>query len=175
MSFGGPELALNSVSFLIDKLNFPHTAINLYDNSSIFTQNFQILISVSSMVAFVILLLLGYYKRLTFRAGKFLRHFCLFFFLLISCAIVAKHLIKRYVPFQNIAMTFNMETAIIKKPKVTVYKFGQKIPHDPKRFAIKDTLQRIYTSRQIYVGYHIIPTFPHLPISMIKMNLSDLT
>lgn len=158
MSFGGPEDATYSISFLIDTLGFPKTAVNIYDNASIITQNFQIIISVSSMVAFVILLLLGYYKRLTFRPATFFRHFFIFFFLLITTVFSAKYLIQRFVPFQNSAMTYDIDTALTEKPQITLYKIGQKIPRDPERFAIQDTLQRIYTSRQMYVGYH-----PNLP------------
>lgn len=158
MSFGGPELAVNSISFLIEKLGFPNTALSLYDNVSIITQNFQIMISVACMVAFVILLLLGYYKRLTFRASTFFRHFFFFFFLLITATLGAKYFIQRFVPFKNISMTYDLDTALIKKPQSRVYKVGQKMPHDPQRLAIQDTLQRIYTTRQLYVGYH-----PNLP------------
>ena len=98
MSFGGPELAINSISFLSTNLGFPGTAMDIYSSASIITQNFQILISVASMVTFVILLLLGYYKRLTFRAGVFFRHFFLFFFIVTVSVLGTKYVVQRKYP-----------------------------------------------------------------------------
>ena len=66
-------------------------------------------------------------------------------------------------------MTFDMETAITEKPKVTVYQYGQKIPHDPKRFSIQHTLERILSSNQLYVGYH--PSLPPFSYFNNKNNL----
>lgn len=98
MSFGGPELALNSINFLTETLSFLSSATKIYDNASIITQNFQILISVSSMVVFMTLLLLGYYKRLTFRPAYFFRNFFLFFFLIVTTVLGTKAMIQEYVP-----------------------------------------------------------------------------
>lgn len=158
MSFGGPELALNSINFLIETLGFPSSALKIYDNASIVTQNFQILISVASMVVFVTLLLLGYYKRLTFRPSYFFKNFFPFFFLLVITVIGAKTLIREYVPIQNFTKEMTIQTDFPIETNATVYKFGQKLPSDSDRQAIQDTLDRIYTTQTLYVGYH-----PDLP------------
>lgn len=154
MSFGGPELAVNSINFLIETLGFPSSAMDIYDNASIITQNFQILISVASMVTFVILLFLGYYKRLTFRPSYFFRHFFLFFFLLTLIVIGSKNLMQEFVPYKNISEKMEIQTdySIVKSAKV--YKFGQKIPDVDHRSSMKDTFDRIYSTNTLYVGYH---------------------
>lgn len=51
----------------------------------------------------------------------------------------------------------------------TVYKFGQKLPSDPKREAIQDTLDRIYSTQSLYVGYH-----PNLPPFSYFNDQTDL-
>lgn len=158
MSFGGPELALNSINFLTETLGFPSAAIKIYDNASIITQNFQILISVASMVVFVTLLLLGYYKRLKFRPTYFFRNFFLFFFLLITTVIGAKTIIQEYVPVEDVSKQMTIQTDFPIEKNATVYKFGERLPADPHREGIQDTLDRIYSTQSLYVGYH-----PNLP------------
>lgn len=158
MSFGGPELAINSISFLTENLGFPDTAMDLYDTASIITQNLQILISVASMVAFVILLLLGYYKRLTFRASVFFRHFFLFFFLLILSVLGTKYMMHQYSPFDRVAESLTIQTNYPIAPSAKIYKLGDKIPEEAQRRSIEDTLTRIYQTETLYVGYH-----PNLP------------
>lgn len=158
MSFGGPELAINSISFLTENLGFPETAMDIYDNASIITQNFQILISVASMVTFVILLLLGYYKRLHFKASIFFRHFFLFFLLLILSVLGTKYVMQQYPPLEGVSETLTIQTDFPIAPTAKIYRPGDKIPDDPHRRSIQDTLQRIYRSQNLYVGYH-----PNLP------------
>lgn len=158
MSFGGPELAINSISFLTTNLGFPDTAMEIYDNASIITQNFQILISVSSMVAFVILLLLGYYKRLIFRAGIFFRHFFLFFFLLIISVLGTKYAMLQYGPRKNITETLTIKSDYHIAASAKVYRPGEAVPDNQERRSIDDTMERIYRTRSLYVGYH-----PNLP------------
>lgn len=158
MSFGGPELAVNSIHFLIGTLGFPSSAMDIYDNASVITQNFQILISAASMMVFVILLLLAYYKRLTFRPSYFFRHFFLFFLFLTLTVIGAKRLIQEYAPYENSSNVMAIQTdyPIVKRAKV--YKFGQKMPDMRHRLTVHNTLDRIYSTKSLYVGYH-----PNLP------------
>lgn len=169
MSFGGPELALNSINFLTETLGFPPSAIQIYDNASVITQNFQILISVASMVVFVILLLLGYYKRLTFRPAYFFRHFFPFFFLLVVVVIGAKNLIQEYVPMENLSQKMTIQTNYPIEKNATTYQPGEEIPPNLKREAIQDTLDRIYSTGSLYVGYH-----PHLPPFSYFNNKGEL-
>ncbi|MCB1071809.1 MAG: cation:dicarboxylase symporter family transporter [Chlamydiia bacterium] len=162
MSFGGPELALNSINFLTETLGFPSSAMDIYDNASIITQNFQILVSVASMVTFVILLFLGYYKRLTFRPSYFFRHFFLFFFLLTLMIIGAKNLIQEFSPYENVSKTKEIQTDYSVVRNAKVYKFGQKIPDINQRSTIQDTFDRIYSTNTLYVGYHSnLPPFSY--------------
>jgi len=166
MSFGGPELAINSISFLSTNLDFPDTAMDIYSNASIITQNFQILISVASMVTFVILLLLGYYKRLTFRAGMFFRHFFLFFFIVTASVLGTKYVVQRNIPTSDIMSSLTHQTNFPVVSQAKVYKVGDVIPENTPRQAIQDTMERIYKSQELYVGYH--PTLP--PFSYFNNN-----
>ncbi len=156
MSFGGPELALNSVTFLSDSLGFPAASLDLYDTASIFTQNFQILISVASMVTFVTLLLLAYYKRLTFKKAVFFRHFAAFFILLGLTVFGAKYLIQQESPKEDPFDKMTIQTTYPIAQDAKVYKIGDKLP--TRQGGISDTLERIYATKTLHVGYH-----PHLP------------
>ncbi|MCB1107941.1 MAG: cation:dicarboxylase symporter family transporter [Chlamydiia bacterium] len=159
MSFGGPELAINSISFLTSTLGFPDTAMDIYDNASIITQNFQILISVASMVTFVTLLLLAYYKRLSFNASLFFRHFFTFFLLLTISVFATKYLLQEHRPEANPSANLTIQTDYPIASSAKVYKIGEKLPPDiHSRRSDIGTLERIYATNTLYVGYH--PTLP---------------
>jgi len=158
MSFGGPELAINSVSFLIEKLGFPNTALLLFDKTSIITQNFQVLLSVASMTTFAIILFLGYYHRLTFRIAHFFKHFFPIIFILLFGVFISEKLIARYHKPESIGNSLTMATVLPKVKPGKVYKYGEMLPDNSFRMSIVDTMARIFTTNEIYIGYH-----PHLP------------
>ncbi|MCB1067767.1 MAG: cation:dicarboxylase symporter family transporter [Simkania sp.] len=158
MSFGGPELAVNSVSFLIEKLGFPDTALILFDKTSIITQNFQVLLSVASMTTFAIILLLGYYNRLTFKIAHFFKHFFPIVFILIFSILVSQRIIFRYQKPESIGDSLKMAAVLPNFRPAKVYKYGEKLPDIKYRTTIDDPMTRIFTTNQFFIGYH-----PHLP------------
>lgn len=158
MSFGGPELAVNSVSFLIEKLGFPDTALLLFDKTSIITQNFQVLLSVASMTTFAIILLLGYYNRLSFKIAHFFKHFFPIVFVLIFSIFISQKLVARFHKPASIGDSLTMEAVLPNFHAAKVYKYGDKLPDNKFRKSISDTMTRVFTTNELYIGYH-----PHLP------------
>lgn len=158
MSFGGPELAVDSISFLIEKLGFPEGALDLYDKTSIITQNFQVLLSVASMTTFAILLLLGYYHRLTFKIAHFFKNFFPLVFIIVFGIFLSGNLINRYTPPYSTGGSLTMQEILPHMKPGKVYKYGDQLPHIDQRTKIHDTMTRIFTTGELYIGYH-----PHLP------------
>jgi len=158
MSFGGPELAISSIGFLVDKLGFPNSAIDLYDKTSVVTQNFQVLLSVASMTTFAILLVLAYYRRLTFRWGHFLKHFGPIVLLLFFGIMGTQQLLSRFHEVKPLTSHLSIEEILPKTKPGKVYRYGEKLPDVSYRTRHEDTITRIYSSNELYVGYH-----PNLP------------
>lgn len=161
MSFGGPEMMVDSISFLSKQLALPAISRELYDRAAILTQNFQVLLNSASMVTFVILLLLAYYKRLQFQLSKFFTHFFIYFFFLFFMAFGLKFYIYYHFPKKNPYSTMsvfdsNPEAKNYKPAKI--YKIGEAFPENT--FKKQWTENRISDTKTFYVGYQSnIPPF----------------
>lgn len=154
MSFGGPELAVNSINFLIEKLGFPETALTLYNKTSIITQNFLALLSVASMTTFAIILILGYYRRLTFKIAHFFKNFFPIVFILVFSVFIGEKLIEKYHKHQKGKESLSMQAMMPEQKRGKVYKYGDKLPSIEKRTHYSDALTRIFSTQEIYIGYH---------------------
>lgn len=161
MSFGGPEMMLDSIVFLSKRLGLPDSTRILYDRASVITQSFQVLLSTGSMVTFVILLLLAYYNRLKFQFSKFFSCFFIFFFVLFfgvfgSKLFVEKHF-KKEDPYETMSVYSSLKETREYTP-VKVYKIGEKLPDMSQRASISKTDERIIQTKTFYVGYQ-----PNIP------------
>ncbi len=157
MSFGGHELSLNSITFLTKELQFPSGSISIYDQTSMVTENFLVLLSVASMITFSILLLLGYYKKLRIHLGHLFKHLALFFVIVTGLIYFSKNIVRddlspaissKDLSVQEIYPN-DVPTTISKQ---TVYGMG---PVDQQEDRI---LTNILRKRKIRVGY-----YPNIP------------
>lgn len=64
MSVGSSATSINAVSFLIQQLNFPEESVELFTETLAITLNFQVLLSIASVLTFIILVLYSYYGLL---------------------------------------------------------------------------------------------------------------
>ncbi|MCK4935204.1 MAG: cation:dicarboxylase symporter family transporter, partial [Simkaniaceae bacterium] len=150
MSFGGPEMAVSSISFLIEKLGFPSDLIKLYSNTSLISQNFEVLLSVSSIVTFALLLLFGYYRLVKLNLRIMLKHFLCFFLVMASCVLGVNYFFKNLSPTSYRPEKLSLEKAYRADINATVYRdasFFKKPQTD------LDPLVRILSTRILRVGY----------------------
>ena len=74
MSIGSSATSVNSVSFLIHQLNFPDEAVELFTQTMAVTLNFQVLLSIASVLTFIILVFYSYYGLLQINWRKLFFH-----------------------------------------------------------------------------------------------------
>ncbi|MBS0625420.1 MAG: cation:dicarboxylase symporter family transporter [Verrucomicrobia bacterium] len=74
MSIGSSETSISAVTFLVEHLGFPHDAIDLFIQTMSVTLNFQVLLSVASVLTLIILVLYSYYGLLHIRWKRLCSH-----------------------------------------------------------------------------------------------------
>lgn len=84
MSIGSNSNSVSAVSFLVEQFKFPKEALELYMETSAVTANFQVLMSIASVVSIIIITMYGFYgileikwNRILFRLGPTLIIFCI--------------------------------------------------------------------------------------------------
>lgn len=97
LSFGSSATSINAVSFLTEQFHFPPLTKELFSETMAITLNFQVLLSVSSVLTLIILILYSYYGLLQTQWTKLCTHIGIAFTLL-TISIVA---IRQIVPLQN--------------------------------------------------------------------------
>ncbi|GAB4185425.1 MAG: cation:dicarboxylase symporter family transporter [Simkaniaceae bacterium] len=159
MSFGGPELSVNAVSFLLPKLGFPKQSLEIYDQTSVITANFSTLLSVASMFAFTILLLEAYYHKLHIRIFKLSKHFILFFLILSAIVFFIKPYIKQKHDYLTLYETMDIQTVIEDPlPPVKVITPENSHKYDWKSNGSGRVLADILKEGILRVGY-----YPYVP------------
>ncbi len=154
LSFGSPELSVNAISFLTSKLGIPESGLKVYDYTSIFIDNFQVLLSAVSMTSFAILLLLGFYHKLSRHLGKFIRHFAAFFVILFFAAFFLKDYYVKQNSYQINPKAMSIQESYPNDVEVTVYKTKEEAEEKAPPISSDGTLVRILDQRIIRVGYH---------------------
>lgn len=82
MSVGSSATSINAVSFLIEQLHFPTEAVELFTQTMAVTLNFQVLLSIASVLTFIILVFYAYYGLLKINWKYLCFHLCSASFLL---------------------------------------------------------------------------------------------
>ena len=156
MSFGGPEMTVNSISFLVEKLGFPVAILDLYDNTSLISQNFQVLLSVASIVTFALLLLFGYYRLLKFRVHHLVRHFVFFFLVLALGTVAMQRAFTEMTPSAYVPSTLTIQDAYPNNVDVTVFRNFDDLDQIMGRYkpSDKDALVRALDTHVLRVGYY---------------------
>jgi len=72
LSVGSSSTSINAISFLFNELKFPDETMNLFTQTMPLTMNFQILLSIASVLTFILLVLFANYQLLQVKWKKFL-------------------------------------------------------------------------------------------------------
>jgi Na+/H+-dicarboxylate symporter/ABC-type amino acid transport substrate-binding protein len=150
LSLGSAATSVNAVSFLINQLNFPVESIELYTETLSITLNFQVLMSVASILTLIILTLYAYYglleikwRPLCIRLGSSL---------LIFTALVlgAKSILQLDDNYQSLYGKLKLSDVISNPVTATILKAGEK---GAPREAGGEPLSQILSSGILKVGY----------------------
>ena len=120
MSVGSSATSINAVSFLIKQLNFPDEAIELFSQTMAVTLNFQILLSIASVLTFIILVFYAYYGLLEIKWKRLFFHFFPASILLVSLAWGGKGIFQVPDSYQNVYLDLKVSDVIVNPQPIKV-------------------------------------------------------
>ncbi len=157
LSLGAPSSSVNAASFLMKNLQFPQGAMALFSETSAVTLNFQVLLSIASVMSFIILVMLGYYKLLKIRW----KSLCLNLGAAFICFGLLMSLVKQYLHlkdnYRGLYMQMTMAHAIdnpVAATLLTTSPYVEKSPFAPLERILQDDVLRVgYDPRNIPFCY----------------------
>lgn len=151
MSVGSSSNSVSAISFLINQFKFPPEALELFMETSSITANFQVLMSVSSVVTIIILTIYGYYGLLQIRWKELiLRMGCtlvVFAFLVFS----VKSVVQIGDKYEDLYLNLKISEVI---PNPVKAKFLQPGETGTPRDNSYSELEQILGSGVLKVGYY---------------------
>jgi len=151
MSIGTSSNSINAVSFLIEQFKFPAEALELYTETSSITANFQILMSIASVVSIIIITLYGYYgileikwNQLIFQLGSTLVIFCILIY-------SVKSVISINDKYEDLYLNLTI-TEVISDPVPA--KILQEGEFGTVRYKERSILEQIISTGVLKVGYN---------------------
>lgn len=108
MSVGSAATSINAVSFLIQQLNFPEESVELFTETLALTLNFQVLLSIASVLTFIILVLYAYYGILEVKIRKLCLHLSLAFSVFIVALVGVKSCIHLNDNYTNLYLDLSV-------------------------------------------------------------------
>ena len=112
LSVGSSASSISAVSFLINQLNFPNEAIQLFTETMSITINFQVLLSVASVLTFIILVLYSYYDLLEIKWRKLYLHLGSVFATLLVIAVVGRGWIRLTDNYEDLYLNLQISEVI---------------------------------------------------------------
>ncbi len=153
LSIGSSATSINAVSFLIDQLEFPDAALQLFEQTSSITLNFQVLLSTAGVLVFALLVLFSYYGKLQIK-WKYLLTRCILG-VLVSIGIV--FLIKPHLRlednYRNLFMNLQISQTIQTPVSAKIYLPGEAVEPRQNVDEEMDPLEMILRTGILRVGY----------------------
>lgn len=149
ISFGTPRLSLSGMSFLVDALQLPREAFNLFVETMAVTLNFQVLLSVAAMLSFVMVVILHYYGLLQINWRRLAFHLASATVILLATVFTAKQFISISDNYRDLYYRLQISDVISNPPSVTLFK--ERPPF--KKSSFSETLARILKTNTLRVGY----------------------
>ncbi len=138
---------INSLTFLLDSLNLPLDAVDLYLSTLPFTAGFQSMISVMEIASLSLLIALACHSLLKFRWHQILRSSAL----TIGPVIFFAFVIKLLHPFPQISNPHKNIAEIPVTPEIAVHVYKDSLPSSRSG----EVFERILRSKVLRVGYNI--------------------
>ncbi|MBS0603491.1 MAG: cation:dicarboxylase symporter family transporter [Verrucomicrobia bacterium] len=156
MSFGTILSSFSAVTFLIEKFHFPVEAYQVFLTTSAITMNFQVLLSIASVLTLIILILSAYYGLLKVKWGQLIRRTSVCFVFFGGMIVLVKPLLKFDDNFTYLYRNLRVSEVMSDLPLTTIYNAGEPIP--PSAFPALAPMERVLKSGVLRVGYFIMDT-----------------
>jgi len=154
LSLGSSVTSINAVYFLIDWLNFPSESKALFTQTMAVTLNFQVLMSIASVLTFIILVLYAYYGLLQLKWKMFFTRLVPAFAVLIAVVIGAKQVIHLRDNYQDLYPNLTIQEAIHNPVSAKILARGESgAMRDHREDRPYDPLEDILKTGVLKVGY----------------------
>jgi ABC-type amino acid transport substrate-binding protein len=147
MSIGSSATSISAVSFLIGQLNFPPDSVTLFSETLSLTINFQVLMSIASVLVLIILTLFKYYDLLHVQWGKLWLRLAVVLGVFVGLIWFATGQIHLDDKYRNLYQELSIG-AVINNPVELL----EEQPFAPAAGS-EDPLQRILRSGVLKIGY----------------------
>ncbi len=151
MSFGTIFSSISALQFLLKILHFPDLAFSFFQETSTLTLNFQVLVSVSSILTMTLLILHAHYGTLKVQVKRLGTSLFLCFLGVFFCVWMIRPYIHFPDNFTDLYTRLTMEESIGKPLSVKVYKERNEVPADP--YVDLPSFARILKRETLRVGY----------------------
>lgn len=166
MSFGTAYSSVTAVSFLISQLKFQPESFSLFEQTSVATMNFQVLLSVASLYTLIVLVLSAYYGVLKVKWKRLIFGLSGAFAFLIAAIVIIKPMIHLEDNFSDLYVSLSMPDELKQDVEVKIYRPGETIPPVDQTSLREEPLSRILNSGVLRVGYHAI----NIPFCFFNME-----
>jgi Na+/H+-dicarboxylate symporter/ABC-type amino acid transport substrate-binding protein len=156
LSIGTSMSNVNSIQFLIEQLGFPQSAFDFFLQIKSITYNFQVLMSVASILTLLVLTLYAYYGLVHIRLRPLCLKFGLFFAALAAVVFSLKPIIYLKDNYQNLYMKLRVTDVMPNRVQATIYPNSdemQGVERVPTDDFYPDTLKTVLKSSTLKVGF----------------------
>jgi proton glutamate symport protein len=155
LSLGASVTSLNSVMFLIQQLGFPASAADFFLEIKSITGNFQVMMSIASVLTLIILSLYTYYGLLEIKWKKLYMHIGSFFAFFIAAIFLSKSVLHFEDIYENLYQNLKITDIIANPVKATILSSSEE--SSPREFPdskIPALLKQIATYKVLKVGFN---------------------
>lgn len=150
LSIGSATSNVNSMLFLIQQLGFPQAAIDLFLELKAMTYNFQVMMSVASVLTLIILVLYSYYGLLHIKWKPLFTRLGFSLILIAGIVFSSKFFIHFNDNYQNLYMSLKISDLISNPVAAEILPTPeQRISRDPG-----ELLNQILNTRVLKVGFN---------------------
>lgn len=153
MSIGSSSNSVSAISFLVEQFHFPQESLDMFMETSAITSNFQVLMSVASVLTMIILTIYSYYgilrvkwSRLIMQLGATLTIFVIMIYSLKPVVTISNK-------YEDLYLNLSIKEAIENPVKVTFLEEGQK---GTARISGQPIFDQVLSSGVLKVGYNTL-------------------
>jgi proton glutamate symport protein len=164
LSFGATPAPVSGISFLVNALKFPKQAMDLFNETFAITIHFEVLLSVASVLTFIIIALFSYYGLLQIRWKRLFTQLALALICFAGAVFLVKSTVKLTDQYEHLYTRLTLKDVIQDPVKVeiitdpedwTAFKRENPIPEVPEYPYQAQILADFLKRGVVRVGYDV--------------------
>ncbi|PIS02533.1 MAG: hypothetical protein COT85_04410 [Chlamydiae bacterium CG10_big_fil_rev_8_21_14_0_10_42_34] len=161
LSIGSSTSNISSIPFLITELGFPQSSTEFFEQIKSFTYNFQVMMSIASVLTLIILTIYSYYGLLQIKWKQCLFRLGTTFFVFAALVFTCKHFTHFSDVYESMYMDHTLSAVVESPRKVEI--LSQDEMGAARSFAdspLPDVMQQIIETRTLKVGFEPRSSIP---------------